>query len=287
MIRRRLGIFMLCTLFLFSVFTGCSTQNKQETSHNQEVADQKKNITIEAIEQQMQKLYDNNVEKVSINNRYGKDIALIEVKMKLAAGFYYMYNLTTGENYQLPIEMCYVDSTKIIDENNVVFDMTGSNSETSFIEPPYRLSFRKIVGDRKLEFIANKDKISFKLDDSITFGENIHDSYYLKDMRATLDGIQFSFKTSSGEPSVFPLITASYDKSNRELIIKAKNTKKENIDYFAKLITEKPNIYVDSISLKDDNSTVYIILKLNKDTTHYTAEVCEGSFVEIRFSNNK
>lgn len=287
MLRRKLIISMLCTLFLFGLLTGCSTQNNQQSTEAQEVVSQKKDITLQYIEQEIKKAYGDQVEKVSINSNYGKDTALIEAKMKMAASSYYMYNMATGENYQLPLEFFFVKTAKIMNENYVVFDMTGGNSETSFVEPPYRLHFKKIVEDNKFAFESSKEMLRFGLSDSISFGEDINDAYVLKDLRATLDGIQFSFQTTTGEEAVFPAITTHLDEANRKFTIKAQKTQKAAVDYLTKSIAENPNIYIDYIHLEQSDNTLSIILQLNKNTSGYTAEVRDGSFVEICFSNNK
>lgn len=79
------------------------------------------------------------------------------------------------------------------------------------------------------------------------------------------------------------MIKTSFNESSRQFIIKAEKTKKENFDYLAKVITEKPNIYIDSIRLEEDDNALNIILELNENTRNYTAEIRDATFLEICF----
>lgn len=290
--RKGLGIFVLSILLSFGSFSGCSTHKGEESLQTTETIDKnsqaqknKKDITMESIEQDMIKIYGDQVERVFISNKYDENTVLIEVKMKLGASNYYVYNLATGENYMLPIEFSFVKSTKFIDENSLVFEMIGSDSETPYKEPPYQLCFYKIVGNDGFKFKGEKEKTKLELGNGITCGDNIYNKYFLKDIRDTLDGIQLDFKAVSGETDSFPIIKTSFNESNRQFIIKADKTKMNNLDYLAKVITEKPNIYIDSLRLEEENDAVNIILELNKNACKYTAEIRDMSFLEICFHN--
>ncbi len=147
------------------------------------------------------------------------------------------------------------------------------------------MSLRKVVEGDKFTFLSYKDKIAFELGERITFGEDIYDSYLLEDLRLTLDGIQLSFRTNSGEAAVFSLISTIFDISNKSFIIKADKTKKPQAELISNLINKKLNIYIASIKLEESENALNIVLSLSKDTTFYTAEIRNGSFAEVCFSN--
>lgn len=286
----------ICALVISILVISCQTEIEQEISQldklENDIHKEKDKIktTVEEIEKEIKRRYGKQVEQVIIKDRKSEEIILVEVKMQLGASWYILHNLQSEEEYLLPLEFSYVDSIDFINENYIVFNLTGLNSETSFIEPPYEIHFEKVVDDNgEFKFKGNKRKKYFSLDDSITFGDNIYDSYFVEDFRITLNGIQFSFMPDSADIDTvsFPSIETLPNKEKKQLILKMSNTKLHNMDLFKNLISEELNIYLQSVNVKDEGNSVYIIIDLKNDIKYYTVQINNGWFIEICFYNSK
>lgn len=263
---------LICIAAIISV-SGCSSNKTKANSSNTNSDKTKNKLTLEQINQS----YAKTDEKV-LNTQEYKNYVLVESQAPTISNRFTLYNLKTGDKDTLPNGIDFIDSAKIIDENNIILYTKGTNSESSLQVFPYEIDCIRQVKNSSSDgdFIPIDKDIKFPIDKQISLkgtGKQV-----INDIRTTLNGIQISFiPQDANDPSIYagytdiPPLDISYDKTAGDFSLKFQDTK------IIKALSEtnsllNSNIFINSFNLKEVDNSVILAIKLNETAKYFTGK---------------
>jgi len=287
--------YFIFPLIILSVilFWGCINETKANSS-NKGIDKTKNQITLEQIKQS----YVKTDEKI-LNTQEYKNYILVESQLPTLANHFTLYNLKTGSKNILPSGVDYIDSAKIINENNIILYSKGTNSESVAQIFPYEIDCTRVTENNNSEggFIPIYKKIKFPIEKQISLKGKKKEE--ITDLRVTVNGLQVSFAPQDSKDVTFyadyidiPTMDIFFDKTTKELSLKFQDTKIVQSLSNAN-ITSIGNTFMKLLNIKEDGTSTILTIKLNKEAKYYTGKKARIygiknniPYIDIQFAAN-
>lgn len=255
-------------------------------------------LTIEQIKQS----YAKTDEKVLSTHEY-KNYVLVESQAPTIANHFTLFDLKTGDRDVLPGGINFLDSAKIIDENNIILYSKGTNSESDRQVFPFEIDCTRgtenSVSDG--DFVPSYKDIKFPIDKHIYLKGKSKE--LINDIRVTLNGIQICFGPQDINDVNFyadytdtPSFDISYDKKAGEFSFKFQDTKiKKALSSMS--FKSNSNTFIKSLNLKEIGSSAEITIKLSDAAKYFTGRKAyiedfmagkgnDSPYLDIQFMTN-
>ncbi|MCL6442198.1 MAG: hypothetical protein K6T83_01820 [Alicyclobacillus sp.] len=205
---------------------------------------------------------------------YQKRYVMIEYQYPTTANHFDLYDLATGKRYSLPLGAEYTTLSKIVNQNELVFDATGTNSEV----PQNRFPFVMVCKRKNAgaEFGLTEYPKYLNVNQGFKFKNGKTEA--LTSYGFTQNGIEFQFGPQTNEsPAAFyagstwiPTTQFSYNRHKNQLTLRFLETSiSSNFE-----VTNDPMSYIKSVSLHQSAQTgTSVVLQLKPGTQYYNANV--------------
>lgn len=278
-------LFSLICIVTFLV-SGCSVNTAKKDSSNK--------LTLEEIKESYSKTNEN-----ILSTKEYENYLLVESQIATFANRFTFYDLKTGDKDILPSPPEFIESAKIIDENNIILYAKGTNSESGFQVFPYEIHCTRGGENSSLEgdFIPTYKEVRFPLNKQISLKGKEKEE--ISDIRVTVNGLQVCFSSQSGSEDMFhadyldiPTTDISYNETTEEFSLEFQDA------IFGKSLLKTSllpynNTFIKSLNLNQRDNKAVIIIKTNKTSKYFMGkkskidEAEKGmSYLDIEFSGN-
>lgn len=285
------NLFCLICIIITVLVSGCSLNGTKSSSSNTISNKSTNNLTVDEIKQS----YAKTDEKI-LNTKEYKNYVLVESQAPTLVNHFTLYDLKTGDKDILPSGIDFIDSANIINENHIILNAKGTNSESAMQIFPFEIDCLRGAENDNVDgdFIPTFIDIKFPINKQISLQGKGKEE--ITDIRVTVNGLQVCFGPQSGSDVSFnvdyvdiPTTDISYDKTVGELLIKFQDT------LFTKSLSKTSstlnnNTYIKSLSLKENENSTIVTIKLNDSAQYYIGKKAsiEASipYMEIQFFNS-
>jgi hypothetical protein len=173
----------------------------------------------------------------------------------------------------------FVKLEKIVDENQIIFLSSGTNSEEpSYRTFPYILKcIRDSSNDNSNEFKEITEDKYFNLNEQSTFGSKCG---IATDIKMTEEGIKINFIPLPGEEGGFwadytnvPETNVSYNKDENQLIFNLKDAKVDSNYLNDSLKSNLGNQYIKSFKFDVSENNVSLLINLSEKASQYNVKI--------------
>lgn len=186
--------------------------------------------------------------------------------------------MKTGDKDILPSSADFIDSAKMIDENNIILYAKGTSSESAWQVFPYEIDCTRGAENNNSEgdFIPTYKNVVFPINKQISLKGK--DKEEIKDILITVNGLQVCFGPQSGNNESFnadyldiPTTDISYNETAGEFSLKFHDTLFEKSLCETGLLSYH-NTFIKSLNLKESDDSAVIIIKINKTSKYFTGK---------------
>jgi PBP1b-binding outer membrane lipoprotein LpoB len=282
---------LICITIITILVSGCSLNGTKSSSSNTVNYKSEDKLTMDEIKQS----YAKTDEKI-LNTKEYKNYVLVESQAPTLANHFTLYDLKTGDKDILPSGIDFIDSANIINENHIILYAKGTNSESVGQIFPFEIDCMRGAENNNVDgdFIPTFKNIKFPINKQISLKGKGKEE--ITDIRVTVNGLQVCFGPQSGSDASFnadyvdiPTTDISYDKTVGELSLKLQDT------LFAKSLSNTSsmlhnNTYIKSLSLKENENSAIITIKLNDSAQYYIGKKASIEvgipYMDIQFFNS-
>lgn len=206
-------------------------------------------------------------DRLEILEAFNDHFYMIKTEKETLADGYFVYNANEEKIYVMPLGISYVSSYEIVDESNIIFHMTGENSESNYHDVPYVVNcFKAVNAEGIVEYTSVIGKKITPLEAPVDFGGK--SDHVLSEVIFTLNGVQLGFSPQNSDDAYYyadytipPYTQISYDEASHSMTLNLKDTIMSNA--LIRTVSSK-NQYIEAFDFAKNGDDLILKIKFKK-----------------------